>query len=217
MERDLALLDRARKLYTAVVADVMDRLGHRQQIMSPDLRPLWPEAVVAGYAFPVQAAATDELAAEPYKLEFAAVDALTTGDVMVVAGAGRHGAFWGELLSTSALRRGCRGAVVDGMARDCRAIVALNFPLFLTAISPADSYGRLEVTGYGEPVVCGGVRVERGDIVFGDYDGVVVIPSAIAEEVIRRASEKARTEDQVRASLDAGATVTETYRRYGVM
>lgn len=217
MDHDLTLLDRLRPLYSAVVGDVLDRLGARNQIMAPELRPLWPEATLAGYAFPVQAAATDHLAEEPYKLELAAVDALSAGEVMVVGGAGRRAAFWGELLSTRALARGCRGAVVDGLARDGRAIVGMGFPLFLAGLSPADSYGRLEVVGYGEPVVCGGVRVAPGDLVLADFDGVVVVPAALADEAIAAAEAKVRAEDAVREALRGGASVADTFRRYGVM
>lgn len=214
---DSGLLDRLARLYTAVVGDVMDRMGFRQQILAPEVRPLWPEAAFVGRAFPVQAEETDRQADEPYKMELEAVDALQAGDAMIVAGAGRRGAFWGELLSTSALHRGARGAVVDGLTRDCRAIMRLGFPLFTTGISPADSYGRLEVIGYGEPVICGGVRVARGDLVCADYDGVVIIPATIAAAVIAEAEAKVKTEDAVRAALEGGATVTETYRRYGVL
>lgn len=213
----MALIERLARLYTGVIGDVLDRLGYRRQILSPALRPLWPEATVVGYAFPVQAAPSDRLADEPYKLELEAVDAVGAGEVMVVAGAGRAAAFWGELLSTRAGRRGCRGAVVDGLARDCQAIVRLGFPLFLAGMSPADSYGRLEVVSYGEPVVCGGVLVAHGDLVLGDFDGVVVVPAAVAAETITRAEAKVQAENEVRAALEAGASVTETFRRYGVM
>jgi regulator of RNase E activity RraA len=217
MRHDLDLLDRLRPLYSGVVGDVLDRMGFRQQIMDWTIRPLWPEATVVGFAYPVQAEETDHLADEPYKLELAAVDALTEGDVMVVAGAGRRAAFWGELLSTSARQRGCRGAVVDGMARDCRSIMQMEFPLFHVGMSPADSYGRLEVTAHGEPVTCAGVRVARGDLVLGDYDGVVVVPAAIAADVLAQAAAKVRTEDEVRAALQRGVSATETFQRYGVL
>jgi regulator of RNase E activity RraA len=217
MANDPAPLDRLARLYTAVVGDVLDRLGYRQQIMGYELRPLWPAARFVGYALPVQAEATDRQSAEPYKLELAAVDALQPHEVMVVAGAGRQGAFWGELLSTSALRRGARGAVVDGLTRDCRAIQRLGFPLFTVGISPADSYGRLEVVAYGQPVVCSGVTVAYGDLVFADDDGIVVVPAAVAAEAIAAAEAKVKTEDEVRAALAAGATTTATFQRYGVL
>ncbi len=213
--RDPALIERLGQLYAAVVSDELDRLGRRDQVMRPDIRPLYPEARLAGYAFPVLAAAAYSLPEEPYKLELAAVDALQPGDVMVVSTV--DGAFWGELLSTAARARGANGIVVDGYTRDCRAIMSMQFPTFVRGIHMADSLGRLEVHAYNVTVRCGGVEVSSGDLVLADYDGVVVIPAECAGEVIARAEEKARGENLVRKHLQEGMGVTEAFRRFGIM
>lgn len=211
------LLERLLKLYSSVVADALDGMGLRSQVMAPHIRPLYPEAQIVGYAFPVQAEETTRLSPEPYERELRAVDAIGADHVMVVGGAGRRGALWGELLSTRARMRGCRGAVIDGLTRDCRLIMAMKFPVFVAGISPADSHGRVDILAHDVRVRCGGVEVNPGDLIIADYDGVVVIPKDVAEEAIGKAEEKARLEDAVREELMRGASVQDAYDKYGVM
>ena len=107
--------------------------------MGPDIRPLFPEARLAGYALTVHAVPAYALPDEPYKMELAAVDALQPGDVMVVSTI--DGSFWGELLTTAARCRGARGIVVDGYTRDCQAIMGLGFPTFVRGIHMAELAG----------------------------------------------------------------------------
>jgi 4-hydroxy-4-methyl-2-oxoglutarate aldolase len=214
-QRDNSLIDRLDLLYSAVVSDELDRLGLRSQVMRPDLRPIFPEARCAGFAFTVHTVPVFTVPDEPYRLEFEAVDRLQPGDVMCVSPA--EGSFWGELLSTAAGYRGCRGAVIDCYTRDTQAIIQMGFSVFARGIHMADSLGRLDVVGYGGSIECGGVRVEHGDLVLADYDGVVVIPRGVATEILERAEEKVRGEDLVRKHLKEGMSVTEAYRRFGVM
>lgn len=136
----------ATELYTAVLGDVMDSLGYRQQIMRHDIRPLYAGATVVGRAATMLAVETDQIAAEPYKLELALLDDLKPGEVVVCGceGAPRSG-IWGELLSTQARARGGRGALIDGFCRDLRAIRTMGFPVFAAGLSPADSLGRNDV------------------------------------------------------------------------
>ena len=177
--RPLAWADRLAKLYTPVVADVLDKLGFRNQSLHPRVRPLWPEAKAAGFALTVQTVpARETVPAAPYAGELAAVDSLLAGDMLVVSESGTS--FWGELLSTAAKYRGCRGVVLDGPTRDSRAILAMGFPVFHVGFHPADSLGRLDVVGHNIPVSCGGVLVYPGDLVLADHDGVVVVPFAAA-------------------------------------
>ena len=214
-DRDLALVERLGQLYTAVVSDELDRLGFRDQAMRPDIRPLYPEARLAGSALTVLAAPAYARPAEPYKLEMEAVDALQPGDVMVVSTI--DASFWGELLSTAARARGAHGIVVDGYTRDCQAIVGMGFPTFVRGIHIADSLGRLEVLAYNVPVRSGGVAVNAGDLVLADFDGVVVVPAACAGEAITRAEEKVRGENLVRKHLQEGMPVAEAFRRFGIL
>lgn len=209
------LLERLDKLYCAVVADCLDRLDYRRQVMEPGIRPLYPEARTVGLACPVLAARVYEAPGAPYKMELAAVDSLQRHSVMVVSHV--DGSFWGELLTTAAMARGASGIVVDGYGRDAQAIIALRFPTFLRGIHCADSLGRIDVVAYDVPVESGGVLVRPGDLVIADYDGVVVLPRQAAEEAIRLAEEKVSGENKVREHLAAGMSVSEAFERFGVM
>ena len=213
--RDPSLIQRLEAIYPAVVSDELDRMGYRDQVLRPDIRPLFPEARVAGYAFTVLAVPVYDLPAEPYKLEMESVDALQPGDVLCVSRT--DGSFWGELLTTAAQYRGCKGVVVDGYTRDTQAIIQMGFPAFIRGIHMADSLGRIDVQAYNVPIECGGVHIQPGDLLLGDYDGVVVIPQAVAEEAITRAEAKVRGENLVREHLQQGMPVSEAFRRFGVI
>jgi regulator of RNase E activity RraA len=215
-ERTERWAERLSALYTPVIADVLDRLGYRDQCLRAEIRPLFTGAKAAGIARTVQTIPAPELTpAEPYKGEMAAVDALGPGDVMVVSAC--EWSFWGELLSTAARYRGCRGVVIDGYTRDTRAIVAMGFPVFCRGIHPADSLGRLDVPEHDVAIHCGGVLVRPGDLILADDDGVVAIPRAIGEQTLALAEEKVRGENMVRKALAEGMSVTEAFRRYGVL
>jgi regulator of RNase E activity RraA len=213
--RDLSLLNRLDALYPAVVSDELDRMGYRNQVMRPDIRPLFPEARIAGFAFTVHTVPVFSVPEEPYKLEMECVDSLQPGDVLCVSPT--EGSFWGELLSTAAGYRGCRGVVLDGYTRDTKTIIEMGFPTFSRGIHVADSLGRLDVAAYQVAVECGGVRINPGDLLLADYDGVVVIPQEVAEEAISRAEEKVRGENLVRKHLQEGMPVSEAFRRFGVI
>lgn len=209
-------VERLAGLYTSVVADVLDRLGYRDQCPRPDIRPLARGMKAAGVARTVHTIPAPELnPAEPYKGEMAAVDALGPGDVMVVSTC--DASFWGELLSTAATYRGCRGIVIDGYTRDTAAILAMGFPVFCRGIHPADSLGRIDVTAHDVPIDFGGVRVNPGDLVLADDDGIVFVPRDAAEQAIAQAEEKVRGENLVRVKLAEGMSVAEAFRRYGVL
>lgn len=208
--------DRLAALYTPVVADVLDRLGHREQSLRADIRPLFPGARAAGVARTVRVVPAPEISpASPYQGEMEAVDALTAGDVMVVSDC--DASFWGELLSTAARYRGCRGIVIDGYTRDTRAIISMGFPVFCRGVHPADSLGRIDVAEHDVPIRCGGILVRPGDLILADDDGIVAIPQSVAEEALTRAEEKVRGENLVRQALAEGMSVTEAFRRYGVL
>jgi 4-hydroxy-4-methyl-2-oxoglutarate aldolase len=214
----MELLNRYERLYSAVVADALDALGRRHQALAPGFAPLGAGERLVGYAATLRVAAVDELPEIPYTVQFAAIDALSPGEVMVVAAPPTVGsAFWGELISTRALAAGCRGAVVDGFARDVEAIRSHGFPVWARGTHPADSAGRLEAVEAGGRIRCGGVTVDDGDVVIADPDGVVVVPRILAEEVVERAEQKVATENVVREALRAGRTVQETYDEHGVM
>lgn len=208
----------AEKLYSAVICDSLDKVGIYDKAMRYNIRPIYPEAVVAGRALTVLSVEVFEIPEEPYKLEMESVDNLKPNDVLVCnASLSTRTCFWGELLSTASRARGARGAVIDGFTRDSKAIIKMQFPVFATGMLPVDSKGRSDVVSYNVTIQCGDVVVRPGDIVFGDLDGVVVIPKEVEEEVIAAAFEKVSGENRVREELKQGAKVTEVFKKYGIL
>lgn len=216
---DDQLLDTLRdRLYVPVVSDVLDGLGLVNQALDERLRPLAPEMRLVGRAHTALTADVYQRAAEPYRLEIASVDSLKPYDVMVAStGRSKRTCFWGELLSTASVARGATGCLIDGYVRDVLRIVEMGFPVFATGIRPVDSSYRSEVVAYGVPVEVGGVRVTEGDVVFGDYDGVVIIPQARLAEVVDLALAKVEGENHTREMLRAGSTLREVYDKFGVL
>jgi regulator of RNase E activity RraA len=205
-------------LYTAVVSDALDDLGFRDGAMAHHLRPVGPQVKFAGWARTISCMDTHHVDDNPYEMEIAAIDSILPGEVVVVAtGGSKRNAPWGELLSTAAVARGARGAVVDGLVRDVRRIQELGFPVFAAGIKPVDSKGRGVVMAYNVPVECGGVLVRPGDLVFADFDGVLAIPAAVIGDVVRLATEKATRENHSRDELRRGAYLRDVYTKYGVL
>ena len=209
------------KLYSAVLSDVMDGMGLMEQALKPFVRPLDDSLVLFGRArtglyMPRYQVAPGE---DPYEVEIALVDDLKPGDVAVFACGGPTDriAPWGELLSTAAQVRGAAGCLTDGLVRDTKAIREMGFPVFHGGIGPLDSKGRGKMMEMDCRVVCGGAAVAAGDWVFGDADGVVMIPQVAAEEVFAKALEKVAAEDRTRDELRAGRTLREVFDRFGIL
>ena len=207
-----------RTLYTAVVADSLDELGYRNQAMNESIRPLFPDCIFAGWARTIACADMYHVVANPYEKEIEAVDSIQPGEVVVVSTANsKRNAPWGELLSTAAHVRGARGAVIEGLVRDVRKIEELGFRVFATGIKPVDSRGRGAVIDYNVPIECGGVLISPGDLVFADFDGVMVIPASTVADVVRLATDKVTRENNTRDELLRGAYLKDVYARYGVL
>jgi 4-hydroxy-4-methyl-2-oxoglutarate aldolase len=206
------------RLYTAVVSDVLDRQGLLEQAMSARIRPLEPRMRLVGRAHTVLTADIYQRPANPYEREIASVDSLKPGDVMVAATNGsERTCLWGELLSTAARARGAAGALIDGHTRDVARILEMGFPLFCTGFRPVDSSSRSIVVDYDCPVLCGGVMVSPGDVIFADIDGVVVIPQDRLEETVQAALEKVQAENSSRQMLEEGYLLRDVYDRFGVL
>ena len=207
-------------LYVPAVCDILDSLGYHQQAMHQRLRPLDPEnCIIVGRARTFRWMETDYVVEEdPYGLEIDAMDSLKAGDVAVHStDAGLTNAPWGELMSTVAKRNGAVGCVCDSLIRDCQKIIKMGFPIFHAGIRPLDSKGRGRVMAYDVPVRCGDVLVKPGELVFADFDGIVVIPREVEEDVMRLAKEKVGKENASRAALLKGQTLREVYDRFGVL
>jgi regulator of RNase E activity RraA len=215
-----------RELFPAVVGDVMDKLGLLRQFLPPSIRPLRDDMVVLGRAMPVLEADVfgetgdghgSETMRQPFGLMFRALDDLRVNEVYVCTGASPRYALWGELMSTRAMRLGGVGAVLDGFSRDTAGILQLGFPTFSYGGYAQDQGPRGKVIDFRVPLEIGGVRVDPGDILFGDRDGVCVIPRQGEEEALRRALEKVRGEQLVRQALEAGDSASDAFARFGIM
>jgi 4-hydroxy-4-methyl-2-oxoglutarate aldolase len=208
-------------LYTAVLSDVMDEMGYFNQALRPFVRPLDEALSFMGQARTGLYAQTHSVldGENPYELEIRLVDDLKPGDVAVFAcdGPTDRIAPWGELLTTAAKARGAVGCVTDGLVRDVRHIRKMQFPVFHGGIGPLDSKGRGRMIEMDRPVVCAGVRISAGDTVFGDVDGVVVVPQAISDQVFARALERVTHENRTRDELREGRLLSEVYSKYGVL
>jgi regulator of RNase E activity RraA len=208
-------------LYSAVISDVLDSLGFMNQAMRPFVRPLDENLVLFGSARTGLYMSTYHVPVgrNPYEVEIALVDDLRPGQVVVLGCGGPTDriAPWGELLTTAARCRGAAGCVTDGLVRDVRRIRAMMFPVFHGGIGPLDSKGRGEMMAMDVPISCANVHVEPGDWVFGDVDGVVVLPQAIAAQALDQAMEKVRAENVTRDELLAGRTLREVYDTHGVL
>ena len=202
---------------SAIVCDALDRMGLREQALDPALRPLWPAARLVGPAMPVVVVCEEAIPDQPYAGEMAALDALAPGEVPVFQiESGSRAAAWGELFSCGAIGRGAVGAVCDGFVRDARQIIELGYPTFARGCSPLDTLGRAVVAGYGERAVCGGVLVERGDLMVADVDGIVAVPRAAIPEVAVAVAGKRKLEDGARADLIAGMGIRAVWDKYQV-
>lgn len=215
-----ALPDDWERLFAAVLSDALDAAGCMTQAMAPHIRPLDETLRLCGRARTGRYEEVDrvEPGVNPYELEIAIVDDLKPGEVAVFAcGGSRKIAPWGGLLSAATRARGGAGCVTDGYVRDIQDIRRMQMPVFHGGIAPLDSRGRGHIVEIDVPVICGGVAVAPGDLVFGDADGVVVIPRAIEAEVLRIAFDKISSERHTMRELREGAYLSDVYAKYGVL
>ena len=210
-----------RALSAAILSDVMDSLGLRDQAMKPFMRPLDDASLLVGRArtglyMPTYALREAE---NPYEVEIALVDDLQPGEVVVLAcnGPSERIAPWGELLSTASVARKAAGCVTDGLVRDVRQIRAMGFAVFTGGIGPLDTKGRARMVDRDVRVECAGVQIDPGDIVFGDVDGVVVIPQAQERQVLSKALEKVTGENHTRDALRTGEPLASVFKRFGIL
>jgi 4-hydroxy-4-methyl-2-oxoglutarate aldolase len=213
------------RLFTAVVGDVLDQMGLHRQFLPPGISPLKPDQKIAGRAMPVLEADGFEetgtgqgpLAAKRFGLLFEALDNLQAGEVYVAHTPVPRYALWGGLMTTRALHLKAAGAVIDGFVRDAGEIEALGLPVFSRGLYAQDQGPRGKVIDYRCAIEIGGVRIEPGDLMYGDREGVLVIPRAVEDEAIRRALEKAETENEVAVAIKAGMSTVDAFAKFGVM
>jgi 4-hydroxy-4-methyl-2-oxoglutarate aldolase len=208
-------------LYTSVLSDVLDDHSYRNQAMRSFIRPLDEAKVLFGRARTgLYTVVYDAPESEnPYDVEIALVDDLEVDDISVFAcnGPTERIAPWGELLSTASMMRGAVGCITDGLVRDVRQIRELGFPVFHGGIGPIDSKGRGKMIARDVVIECAGVTVNSGDLIFGDVDGVVVIPRNVITQIIKAALVKIKSENNTRDALKRGLLLSEVYEKYGVL
>lgn len=214
------------ELFTALIGDVLDKLGYQHQFLPQQLKPLHSSMVTIGRAVPVlEADVYDEkmehtqnaLMKKPFGLMFEALDSLKEDEVYICSGASPRYALWGGLMSTRALKLKAAGAVVYGFSRDTAEILNLNFPCFSLGSFAQDQGPRGKVIDYRIPIEIEGIRICPGDIVFGDRDGVIVVPQEVEKEAFMLAIEKARGEKLVKKALENGMSTVEAFAVYGIM
>ena len=219
------------KLYTPVVGDILDQMGYSHQFLPAEIRPL--ESMIpadayidrnepdnrlklAGYACTVLENDVFEAPKKPFGLLTEALDQLQPNEIYVATGA-HNSALWGELLTATAKTRGAVGAVLDGYSRDTPQVLSQNFPVFCRASWAQDSSIRTYVFEYRCPIEIGQVTIHDGDLVFGDIDGVLIIPKEVKDEVIEKALEKAAGEKLVRKAIEGGMTATAAFEKFGIL
>ena len=207
----------ARELYTPVVGDILDALGRYHQFLPAAVQPMRETMTVAGRAMPVVMIDVHGPQKKPFGLLTEALDDLKPGEVYLAGGGALRCAYWGELLTATARTRGAAGAVIDGFHRDTPKVLEQSWPVFSRGRCAQDSSVRTAVADFRCALEIDGVWIEPGDLVFGDLDGVVIVPRAVENEVIARALEKARGEKVVRTAIEGGMSATAAFKQFGIL
>ena len=214
------------ELFVALVGDALDKMGFIHQFLSPAIKPLNNDFVVIGRAMPVLEADVYEevvkdtnnpVMLKPFGLMFQALDDLKQNEVYVCTGASPRYALWGGLMSTRAMKLGAAGAVLHGFSRDTNEILNLNFPTFSYGGYAQDQGPRGKVVDFRVSIELGGVRINPGDLIYGDRDGVLIVPNLTVNEVFSKAIEKARGEKMVKKALEEGMSTVNAFEKFGIM
>ena len=204
-------------LYTPVVGDILDQLGCLHQFLPPAVRPLRDSMKLAGRAMPVLQMDVFGPQAKPFGLMTQALDDLKPGEIYLATGGTMQCANWGEILTATARTRGAAGAVVNGYHRDTPKVLEQNWPVFSRGAWAQDSAPRMKVVNFRCRIEIEGVAINPGDLVFGDVDGVVIVPRDLESEVLSKALEKARGEKLVRKDIESGMSSTAAFEKYGIL
>lgn len=224
---DDELFEMARKkMFPALVGDVLDKMGLTHQFLPQHIKPLSTTMIVMGRAMPVLEAdvfaekiegTANPIMNKPFGIMFEALDNLKYHEVYICSGSSYNYALWGGLMSIRAMKLRAAGAVVNGYSRDTKQIIELGFPTFSVGTFAQDQGCRGKVIDYNIPIEFGGIKVSPGDIVYGDRDGVLIIPQRAEEEAFVKAFEKAQGEKTVKQALKNGISTVEVFKKYGIM
>ena len=224
--RDTALFETIRKEhFTAAVGDVLDKMGFQHQFLPAGIAPLEKSMRLVGRAMPVLEAdvintgerSKGPLSGKPFGVMLEALDSLQQGEIYIATGSSLRYALWGGLMSTRAIHLKAAGAILDGYVRDANEIERLGFTVFCRGTYAQDQGVRGQVIDYRCPIEIAGIRIREGDLLFGDREGVLVIPAEVEEEAIARALEKVHTEDRVAEAIRSGMSACQALDTFGVM
>ena len=205
------------KLYTPVVGDILDAKGYMHQFLPQKIRPIRDDMKLAGKAMTVLMIDVFGVQEKPFGRLCECLDQIRPNEIYIAAGGTGRCAYWGELLTATARTRGGNGAVVDGWHRDTPQVLEQNWPVFSWGCYAQDSSVRTQVVDFRCTIEIGQVTIHDGDYIFGDVDGVLVIPKEVAAEVVEEALEKASKEKGLRKAVEAGMPGTEGFEKFGVL
>lgn len=221
---DAELFARIRnELSTPPISDVMEQLGFRYPMLPPRIRPLRRDMVLIGRAMPVQdepplkSGEPERFDAKPFGLLFESIEALRPNEVYIASGGPTHAARLGDMLVARAQKLGSAGVVINAHLRDGNGILSLNFPAFAHGCHAYGLQRRHNVVDFRCSITIDRVRVRPGDLVFGDGDGVCVIPHEAEREILDRAIAKVQLERNVRRDIESGQSVVDAFNKHGVM
>jgi 4-hydroxy-4-methyl-2-oxoglutarate aldolase len=214
-----------RELYVAVVGDALDQMGLRRQFLHPSLKPIENAMIIVGRAMPVLEAdfvgetcpGHSQISTRAFGRMFEALDDLKAGEIYICSGSSHRYALWGGLMSTRAQQCGAAGAVVHGYHRDTSDVLRSGFPLASFGSYAQDQGPRGKVVDWRIPIEVDDVLVRPGDVIYGDRDGVLVVPAEAADEAFDRAFTKATAENKVLDALRNGMRAADAFQQFGVM
>lgn len=226
-KNDKELFEIAKKeLFVALVGDILDKMGYLHQFLPPNIKPLDNDFIVIGRAMPVLEADVFEevtentnnpLMQKPFGIMFEALDSLKEDEVYICSGSSPNYALWGGLMRTRALKLRAAGAVVHGFSRDTKEILKLGYPTFSFGGYAQDQGPRGKVIDYRVPIEIEGIRIYPGDVVYGDVDGVLIVPKDAVDKAFTGAIEKARGEQLVKKALEEGMSTVDAFNKFGIM
>ncbi len=212
-----------KELSTPPISDVMEQLGFRYPMLPPHIRPLRSDLVMIGRAMPAQ----DELPveygepsrfdAQPFGLMFESIEALRPNEVYIASGGPTQAARSGDMLVMRAQKLGAAGMVFNAHVRDGNGILSLNFPAFAHGFYAYGLQRRHNVVDFRCSITIDKVRIRPGDLIFGDGDGVCVIPHEAEGEILNRALAKTQLEKKVRRDIESGQSVVDAFKNYGAI
>lgn len=208
------------KFYSALIYDVLEDMGYPDQALHYSIGPIHPDMKVAGYAFTIKGSSQAEPGDKEEGMKI--LEKINQNEVVVMdTGHNEQCGHWGEITSTAVMGQGCVGAVIDGGSRDTYYVNKLGFPLFVKFRLPVEAYGRFSTISYQQPIYMSGattrvVRVVPGDYIFGDIDGIIVIPKILINQVLEKTEERFEIEEKVRAELKAGGKPLAVFKKHGV-